>query len=60
MQKPNRHSVELLEILQVDGLVGFVERSLVLEPGLLTISIKCLRHVTLCLSKNSVHPRIDT
>ena len=38
MQKPRRHSVHLPEVPQVDGLVGFCECVLVLEPELLARS----------------------
>ena len=37
MQKPRCHSVQLPEILQVDGLVGFFERVLVPETELLEV-----------------------
>ena len=37
MQKQRCHSVQLPEILQVDGLVGFFERLLVPETELLVV-----------------------
>ena len=37
MQKQRRHSVQLPEILQVEGLVVLCERCLVLEPELLVV-----------------------
>ena len=37
MQKPRHHSVQLPEILHVEGFVGLCERCLVREPKLLVV-----------------------